>query len=341
MNILTTIIEHVVSLDHGNGWVKARGNKKKIVRPSYIGELAKVGTSYSDVEDLRLEEYTSGEYKGETYVWGDDIKNVNESIPTYSQNNRYTNKFYQLVSLFAIYEALGTGKKFENVLVVTGVPSNEKGSEAESELIEGLVGTHFINGKRISIVEVVVLPQPLGTVMSLYLDDEGFIADSKFQNSLVGVIDVGTGTSDLDIIQNLRRLDEYESVPFGMMDIYKNIAKHLKSQGVRNVDIPKVEEGWSLGVYKQSERNVVSFSEYKKKAVEDVFKQLEAKINIVWKDLKRFDRLIITGGGAKIFEKSFDKYINDVYDIPKHPQIANSEGFYNFGKYVQAMRNGE
>lgn len=334
-------IEHVVGLDHGNGWVKAKGEKRQLVLPSYIAEFSKVGTSYSDVEELKLNEYTSADYKKETYVWGEDVKKVTGAMTTYSQNNRYQNKFYQLVSLFAIYEALGSGKKFDNVLVVTGVPSDEKGTQAESELVDSLVGTHTINGKKIEIVEVIVLPQPLGTVMSLYLDNEGYIKDEKFQTGRIGIVDVGTGTTDLDIVQSLRRQDDYKSIGLGMMDVYTNIEKNLKSKGVTNISIPKIEEGWKLGVYKTSERHVTSFGEHKQKAVEDVFKFIEQGINLSWKDLKSFDKLILTGGGAMTFKKHFDRYIDDVYDIPSNPQTANVEGFYNFGKYQQAERNGE
>lgn len=334
-------IEYVVGLDHGNGWVKAKGEKRQLVLPSYIAELSKVGQSYSDVEDLKLNEYVSAEYKKETYVWGEDVKKVDETTSTYSQNNRYQNKFYQLVSLFAIYEALGTGKKFDNILVITGVPSDEKGTEAEAQLIESLIGTHTINGTKIEIVEVIVLPQPLGTVMSLYLDNEGYIKDEKFQTGRIGIIDVGTGTTDLDIVQSLRRQDDYKSIPYGMMDVYTNIEKYLKTKSVSNIFIPKVEEGWSLGVYKASERHVTSFGEHKQKAIEDVFKHIRQGIDLSWKDLKKFDKLILTGGGASTFNRHFNQYIDDVYDVPKNPQTANVEGFFNYGKYVQAEKNGE
>jgi plasmid segregation protein ParM len=338
---MVKFIEHVVGLDHGNGWVKVKGEQRQIVLPSYIADFAKVGASYNDVAELKLNEYVSSDYKKETYVWGEDVKRVAGATSTYSQNNRYSNKFYQLISLFAIYEGLGTGKRFDNILVVTGVPSDEKGTQSETDLIESLLGTHTINGKRIEIVEVIVLPQPLGTVMSLYLDNEGYIKDSKFQDGRVGIVDIGTGTTDLDIVSNLRRQDDYKSIPFGMMDIYTNVEKHLKSKGVNNISIPKIEEGWKLGVYKTSDRHVTSFGEHKVKAVEDVFKYISEGISLSWKDLKAFDKLILTGGGANTFKKHFDRYVDDVYDIPKNPQTANVEGFFNFGQYQKSERNGE
>ncbi|HLO12796.1 MAG TPA: plasmid segregation protein ParM [Pseudoneobacillus sp.] len=338
---MAQMVEHVVGLDHGNGWVKVWGARKCLVFPSYIADLEKVGTTYNDVADLKLNEYTDAEYKKETYVWGEDVKQVQGAISTYSQNNRYANKFYQLVSLFAIYEALGTGKKFDNVLVVTGVPTDEKGTPAEQELIESLIGTHIINGKKIEIVEVVVLPQPLGTVMSLYLDNDGYIKDSKYQTAKIGIIDVGTGTTDLDVIYSLRRQDSHKSITYGMMDIFTNVATYLKKKAVSIISIPKIEEGWKLGVYKESERHVTSFGEYKRKAVEDVFKYISEGISLLWKNLKIFDILILTGGGAMTFKSHFDKYIDDIYDIPEKPQTANVEGFYNYGKYIQAVKNGE
>jgi plasmid segregation protein ParM len=334
-------IEHVVGLDHGNGWVKVKGEKRQLVLPSYIADSSKVGISYSDVEELKLNEYVSGDYKRETYVWGEDVKKVEGAIATYSQNNRYNNKFYQLVSLFAIYEALGKGKKYDGVMVVTGVPSEEKGKQAEADLIHSLIGTHTINGTRIEIVDVMVLPQPLGTVMSLYLDNDGYIKDNKFQTGRVGIIDVGTGTTDLDIVDNLRRQDDYKSITYGMMDVYRNIEKHLRTKNVTNITIPKIEEGWSMGVYKTSERHTASFGEHRNKAIEDVFKQIESETSLAWKDLKTFDKLILTGGGASTFKKHFDLFIDDIYDIPENPQTANVEGFFNFGKYQQAEKNGE
>jgi plasmid segregation protein ParM len=336
-----TMIKHVVGLDHGNGFVKVQGAKKKLVLPSYIGEFAKVGTSYNDVADLKLNEYTHADYKKETYVWGEDVQQVSGAISTYGQNNRYKNKFYQLISLFAIYEALGAGKTFDDVLVITGVPSDEKGTSAEQDLIDGLIGLHNINGKKINIVEVIVLPQPLGTVMSLYLDNEGYIKESSYQTGRIGITDIGTGTTDLDVVVNLRRQDEYTSVPFGMRDIFTNVEKYLKTKGVKNISIPRIEDGWKLGVYTESARHTHSFGEYKKKALEDVFKHIEEGINKHWKDLRQFDKIILTGGGATTFRQQFDSFLDDIYEIPKNPQTANVEGFYNYGKYVQSVKNGE
>ncbi|MGR5984522.1 hypothetical protein ACUC2M_04475 [Bacillus cytotoxicus] len=55
----------------------------------------------------------------------------------------------------------------------------------------------------INVVDVIVLAQPVGTVMSRYLDEDGFVADDTYEDMTVGIIDIGTGTTDLDVISML------------------------------------------------------------------------------------------------------------------------------------------
>ncbi|MDH2887936.1 MULTISPECIES: hypothetical protein [Bacillus cereus group] len=139
--------------------------------------------------------------EGTEYVWGDDIIKVNNTLNTYAQQNRYKTNQYKTLSKIALAEmaAKTNVKSYDEILVITGVPSQEIGTKAVDEIKEVYQGAHDleVNGKKVSInvVDVIVLAQPVGTVMSRYLDEDGFVADDTYEDMTVGIIDIGTGTT--------------------------------------------------------------------------------------------------------------------------------------------------
>ncbi|MGR5984521.1 ParM/StbA family protein [Bacillus cytotoxicus] len=90
--------------------------------------------------------------EGTEYVWGDDIIKVNNTLNTYAQQNRYKTNQYKTLSKIALAEMVAKTnvKSYDEILVITGVPSEEIGTKAVDEIKEVYQGAHDleVNGKK-------------------------------------------------------------------------------------------------------------------------------------------------------------------------------------------------
>lgn len=331
----------IVGLDHGNGWVKAKTATNQLVLPSYIARKEAMGVDFVG-NSLDVKEYESSNAKGEVYVWGNEVIKANTLLSTYGSQDRYIQKHYQLLNEFALAEVLSDlgSDVIENVWIVTGVPSEEKGTVLEEHLEKSLMGAHLIkiNGvdKIVKVTKVVVLPQPVGTIMSLYLDNNGFVHDDSYEEDGIGIIDLGTGTTDLDHIKELRRQEgDTLSIPLGMFDVYKRIEKFIKkSHPNANVTPQKIEAQFNSNSYVISKRASLDITGIKEDALEEVAMDIKNAITQQWKTWERFDKIIITGGGASTLGKKLKQLIDDA-TTADYSQTANSEGFYNYGEFLK------
>lgn len=333
------MVKCVIGLDHGNGWVKVETAERQIVLPSYLARKDEVGDSLAGASTLDLKEYELPGIKGTAFVWGEDVTKLQHVVATYGVQNRYNQEMYQALSKFAIAEALPDENVLDDVLLVTGVPSIEVATEKEQQLREVFEGAHIvrINGKDkvIRINRVVVISQPLGAVLSRYLDEEGCMADGRYETDSVAVIDIGTGTTDLDHVKALRRISaECHSVPFGMFDVYKRIAAWINKKNPDARATPQsVELQFRRDYYEVSKRIKYDIRDIKEVAVKEVAAEITTAISQHWKSFDVFDEILITGGGATQLGKTLEKMIPGSV-VLTNPQTANAEGFFKYGQYI-------
>jgi plasmid segregation protein ParM len=334
----------VIGLDHGNGWVKIRTATNEIVLPSFLGREDEIGDNVTaNASSLDVKKYEIPSVKGSAFVWGEDVTKLKHVVATYGVQNRYAQETYQALSKFALAEALPEGIVFDDVLVVTGVPSIEVGSEKEKQLREVFEGAHHvrINGrdKIINVTRVVVISQPLGAVLSRYLDDEGFVANEKYESESVAVIDIGTGTTDLDHIKALRRISaDCHSIPVGMFDVYKRIAAWVNKQNPNaNATPQEVEKQFKNDYYEVSKRIRYDIREIKEVALKEVADEIITAISQHWKSFDIFDEVLINGGGANELGKKIQTLVQGSI-ILKNSQTANAEGFFKYGQFLKEAK---
>ncbi|MEB9551879.1 plasmid segregation protein ParM [Bacillus cereus] len=333
----------VFAIDHGNGAVKMRTDVFKKTLPAIYSFSSNVGEALSGGK-MKLKTY---KVEGTEYVWGDDIIKVNNTLNTYAQQNRYKTNQYKTLSKIALAEmaAKTNVKSYDEILVVTGVPSQEIGTKAVDEIKEVYQGTHEleVNGKKVTlnVVDVIVLAQPVGTVMSRYLDEDGFVADDSYEDMTVGIIDIGTGTTDLDVISMLRREKESTSVPKGMHDVYEPIVAKIKKETSATINDYKLEKAFEDAAYQASKRmDPIDFNDEKTASIKEVYDFIVNGVNNAWKTFDRFDEVLVSGGGANTFHELLEEWIGKVTKL-EESQTANVEGFYRYGKFEVGEEDGE
>lgn len=323
----------VIGLDHGNGFVKMRSETTSLKLPSAFGYLEDMSDSWKG-KKLNLKKYKIGNVE---FVWGKDISEIRDTIDTYGQQNRYTQDHYKVLTQIALAEIVSQSQisPTDEITIVTGVPSDEIGKIAEEQLIATLKGMHvvYIDGTEISlnVTNVIVLPQPFGSVMKLYLDVNGFVLDESYEEKRVGIIDIGSGTTDLDIINQLKREPAYKSIPIAMNDVYTHILEFIGKKTIEP-SILSIQKYFDSGIYTISKRiGDIDFSDEKDKAISKVANRIVTEVSKKWKNFDQFDEVIVTGGGAVLFAPYLESLMGNITIIENY-QMANVEGFYRFGR---------
>lgn len=344
----------IFAFDVGNGFVKAKSEKKTFVAPSSIAKQSALGdSSIADQFEANSDYHVfkSPMDEGVSYVWGEDIKNAVEArklLSTYTHNNRYDNKRFKLLSQFILAE-LASGfdeDVLDNVTVVTGMPSREIKTAADNQLKEFLTGKHLIsrNGveKVVNVQDVRILEQPLGTLLNLYMTDDAKI-HKRLKENTISVLDFGAGTTILDTYKNMKRIeDESETYYEGMIDVYKDIVNKIrKKHDAKNLDETLVEEGIRNNyTVKLSARKMIPFEQEANEAVSDFVDQLMAKVDRTLASRDHIDQFVITGGGTQIVGRQYkEDFGENSLEIVEDPQMANVEGYYKFAHAI-AQKKG-
>lgn len=334
----------ILAIDHGNGHVKACSEQKFILLPSCYSRPEEFGVdTVSPRKDLQLFNFKSNQYPGETYYWGRDVNKAGKIIATYGGEGRYIAKPYHLLSQFTMALLLPDEEQnYNDIHIITGCPSINKGTELEAEIQQVFNGRHVvtINGrtKIIHVSEVTVLPQPLGTIFSMYFNDEGRVVNRQFEDSYIGIIDIGSGTTDLDGIKELKRQwDDTATIQLGMFDAYKKIANYINrvnpnaSATPQSVEQHLLNPEIDMNTYKISNRaKPVDITNYRTETFRELAEDIINRIQQMWANRSKFDTIYLTGGGAKPLAKYFMEWERDIHILDDSQQV-NALGFYRYG----------
>ena len=198
--------------------------------------------------------------------------------------------------------------------IVCGLPINQFRTNKES--LEDLVLTNKVkeikfNGepRKIIISDFKVYPEGIGAYYSLDTQDD------------VIIIDLGGRTSEIVHIVD-KKVKESSTVAVGTLNIYKDISDKLNSLHSLDLNIQSAERILEKGFLEVDGTRVnLNF-------ITDILKTNFMKINddLVLKFPVRAEKIILVGGGYKIFEKAFkNRYVNSF--VAENPIYANSAGF--------------
>ncbi|RUT43268.1 hypothetical protein EJP82_20860 [Paenibacillus anaericanus] len=324
----------IIAIDHGNGYVKGYTSEKKLLLPNqFIRKDLLLSKPYFD-----LDEYTSIKFENETYFWGKNICMELNPISTFSLHDRYIQKPYKLLSEFTLAEM---AEDHNELIVVTGVPSDQIRTREVGDLKKVFEGMHEmkVNGckKFIEVKDVYILTQPLGTFLYIYLDDEGNIVDPDIEEEHVGIIDVGAGTFNLDGIHRMKAVyEDRDTFAEGLFKVYRRISDYINKEYPEAKATPKLVElqflGDNLESYRVSKRVSIDIKKIKDIVFNEYIDDIIPKINQLWTRRSKFDRILLTGGGATPLAPYLLNWERDI-EVPnvENCQLTNAIGFYRFG----------
>ncbi|MCF8012265.1 MAG: ParM/StbA family protein [Clostridiales bacterium] len=317
----------LIGLDVGYGFVKVTDGKVGYSFPSVVGDgkasptLRTKPQQLQTVDDLRLEVNNQVYFVGKSAIRHSNFVYRDLSAAR-KEGNDLEILFLSALSLFC--------SNFQNKFkVLTGLPAGRM--YLADELVNQVQNKRNIkiyhNNKQrdveIQVEHVEIVPQPLGTYWSQYLDTWGQPKHSL--EGRTGIIDIGFRTTDLAVIEDGDYIPEKsKTLSLGMSNVYSEIRDNILS----NYGLER--ETHSLdGAVITGKINIAGKEVDISPIIDDAFKKLATnllvEINSTWL-IPEFDLLLISGGGGQ----ALSPYLLPNFTQAKlvtEPVTANSRGY--------------
>lgn len=227
------------------------------------------------------------------------------------------------------------GDDVVHVCIATGLPVDHMPDAPE--LKAALLGQHVVKTDATSFIanvtDVMVMPQPQGTIYAQLLTAEGAV-NREHDAMRTGVCDVGTYTVDLALNDDGEYIDaESGSVEGGVSAVLERIAALLEREHRQKIPFKLVETVLRTGKFR-AKGDVVDYSEAVQEALEPL---RSATLNLMsekWKTGTTIDVIYLSGGGAELVQGALEMLYPQIRLVDE-PQLANARGYLNYALFAQ------
>lgn len=330
----------IVGLDVANSTLKIWTDELNLKYVNTIRQINDAGLVYSFKTDYQMYVYDKAVYEvGVVSAAGSGGRGM----------SRYGSEQYKTEALIGITSCLKEIPdlaEHEVLRVVTGVPSSlAKNQKIITQIKDMLTGVHEVKSVTwdsvrpitFEIREVIVVPQPLGTMYDYVYDPEADALNEKLLDQRAIVIDIGWGTTDIAILETARVRSTF-SFDIGTSDYISDLQEDV------NGNMPEASI-FSLAPHELDlcllESPVVEtpfgefdLSAYVEKHRKNQAKRVYQEVMGLGLEFNKFYKIILTGGGALLYEK----YLREFFDDPRlliqeNAVMANCRGFWLLGNY--------
>lgn len=332
-----------IGLDIGYGVVKAVTDSQTITFPSVMGHAREIRFQQQEIINRHPGDWISDQ-DGDWFV-GDLAMS---QLPTgellrlrgrTANESTMGNAFRLRLAKVAIGKLLSgvRDRDIVHLRIATGLPTDHM--RDADELKETLLGQHIVQTDTADLIanvtEVMVMPQPYGTIYASTLTEKGEI-NRQHTYRRTGVCDVGTYTVDLALDDEGEFLDaESGSVESGVYTAQERIAAALERDYREKMPFKIVEEVLRTGTFYASGKPV-DYSE----VVEDALTPLRsATLNLLsekWQRGTIVDVIYLSGGGAELVYNEVEEAYPQTVLVP-YAQTANARGYLNYARFVKRV----
>lgn len=318
----------IIGLDLANGFIKVRSGN---IEETYENRLRKLnGSEFNILGQIE----TIYDYNGEKYT-------INSKGNSSGGRNRkrYSTKEYKIESLIAISKVITQ----QQITLVMGLPSEDyKDEQIKNQVRNNLIGRHVLYVAHdetetivIDVKDVLVIPQPLGSLIDIVYDDSLKVINDRNEYKYA-IIDIGYGTTDILCTDGLRA-EKVVGGDLGCVDITNSYLDYINKQ-YEGTDYRFTREDVTLhnkSTIKKYGREF-DFTQQLKDAKQDLVDKVKTFINDSGINLSDYDRILFTGGGSLAVSEFLPKLSNSV--IYNDGQMANANGFYKFGRIKKGTK---
>lgn len=221
-----------------------------------------------------------------------------------------------------------------HIRIATGLPTDHMRDAAQ--LKASLIGQHLIKTDTAELIanvsEVMVMPQPYGTIYANTLTESGEI-NRQHTYRRTGVCDVGTYTVDLALDDEGEFVDaESGSVESGVYTAQERISAALERDYREKMPFKIVEEVLRTGIF-HANGQPVDYSEIVQEALAPL---RSATLNLMsekWQRGTTVDVVYLSGGGAELVVED----VREAYPqtaLVQDAQLANARGYLNYARFI-------
>ncbi len=335
----------ILGIDVGFGFTKATNGKDTFIFKSIFGEDADI-QFWADFGDDTPTDHIHVTIDGKSYFIGDLAEQQSSVLHFTLDQEKLITNYVKILSLAVAGMFLDKGEAINvPINLVSGLPIGffKQNHERFNELLTGhhSVTYHSQNGqettKELHINKVRMLPQPLGSVLNLLMDDNGKIVNKTLANQKIGVVDIGFRTTDFTILDRLRYIDRgSRTIETGIAKGFSVIANKLREKCGVSVELYRLYNAAETGSIKMR-GNRVNFVKIR----DEVYSQLAASIandiDRLWAADWDIDAIILTGGGCRDLAQYLRPQITGniiPVEANRDPRLNNVLGYIKYGQSV-------
>jgi plasmid segregation protein ParM len=329
--------QRIVGIDVANSTIKSwtDGEKSQAYRNT-VKTINDAGLVYSFKTDYHMFVFNKEVYEvGDISVLGSGGRG----------KARYNSSNFKVEAIIGITNILEQANG-EKIRVVTGVPSSlSKNTAVVEEMKRNLIGTYDVKSVvwdkvetvAFEIVDVIVVPQPLGTIYNYVYNRETGELDQALLGQRVLVIDIGWGTTDLAVLEHAQVRGTF-GFEVGTSDCIAGVQEEVNTKmpeaniyalNPHELDLALLKSynvETPFGVFDLAE----IVEKHKRLQAENVYKSVMG----IGFEYNKLNKIIITGGGALLYEKYLREFFNDPrLIIQEDAVLSNVHGFYLLGKF--------
>lgn len=330
-----------IGIDVGFGFTKATVGSENIIFKSLLGDSNDIQfrSAFGDSSIAKNLHVTVGD---KSYFIGDFAEQQSTVRQFTLDQDKLLSEFVKILALTSAGLCSDSDTSFN---VVSGLPVGylKRDYRRFTDIISGhhVVTYHTPDGEKISkkifINKVKMMPQPLGSIFNLIMDDSGKINDVEMTQKKVGVVDIGFRTTDFTIINKMQYVERGSStMDTGISKSFSVIANKLRKESGVNVEIYRLFSAIESGSIKikGKEYNITNLRD---KVFSHSASSIANDINRLWSEDWDIDCIVLTGGGSMEMAKHLQPLIDgNVIPLSKtiDSRLNNVQGYLKFAKSI-------
>ncbi len=331
----------IVAIDIGFGYTKATNGSNDLIFKSILGEATDIQFQ-DELFPRKKQDLLNIKIEGKNFFVGELAeRQSNVRLFTLDQT-QFITQFAKVLALVTLGNMVDN---YDNVNLVTGLPVGYY-KQYKDALASNLLGEHKFSlvkssneeiEKIFTISKIRIIPQPYGSLLNVFLDDEGKAKNTDIFKQKIGIIDIGFRTTDYIISDKLQYSERgSKTTDNGISKAFSVIANKLREKSGVNVEIFKIYDSIIKGSIK------IKGKEYDLTAVrEQVLQQLASQIasdtERFWIDDWDIDTVLISGGGGTLLEKYLKPLLANAqaaFDSSVDGRFFNVKGYLKYGKSI-------
>jgi len=335
----------VLGIDIGFGFTKATNGQDTLIFKSLLGDAADIQfwADFGDGDPTDHIHVTVGE---QSYFIGDLAEQQSSVLHFTLDQERLLTDYVKVLTLTAVGMLLpDEAASKAPVKVVSGLPIGFF-KENQKRFHDLLLGQHSVtyhspDGRRttkeITVADVRMLPQPMGSILNLVMDESGRIANSDLAKQKIGVVDIGFRTTDFAIMDRLRYLNRgSKTIDTGISKGFSVIANKLREKSSVNVELFRLYRAAETGTITMRGHGY-SFPKIRDQVYSQLATSIADEIDRQWVNDWDIETIFLSGGGSRELAGYLESLITGnvkPVDPGQDPRLNNVKGYLKYGRHI-------